>query len=308
MKSAIVKIIKKTSKYWKWIFGNTYIVRVDGGIASQMYQYAMGYSLEREKRCKVLYDLSWYKSKGVDIDGKYIRNFDLKKLFPDLPFKEAGKIRSYLYKNLFRYVVDKEQYMYFEVTELPKAPLLLDGYGYKVPNILLREVYDNAFSLDMPERILDAANLSVYYQIKQCHKSVAVHVRRGDMAQERYGYRPLSPAFFVKCMNFDAISDGMFFFFSDEIEWVQEQIVPLISEKKYQIVDINGSEKGYMDLYLCACCNHIISSQGTMGRTAAMLSKQQDNMLLFVPDFKYSSIFEELNFVKRVIVVQDELD
>ncbi len=306
MKSIIIKILDKTKRWWKLFIGRIYIVKIDGGIASQMYQYAMGYALAKKTGCRVLFDLSWYERNGADIDGKYVRNFDLLKMFPNLHFKKAGKIRTLIYMRFFLFLVNLDNDMLLDVTEVPAAPLMLDGYGYKVPDTLLKEAYRVNFVLEKPERILNDENMAIYNRIKQCYKSVAVHVRRGDMAQERYGYRPLTPKFFLKCMNYKELDDAVFFFFSDEPEWVAKRIVPLIQEEKeYYIVSVNGSDKGYMDLYLCATCNHIISSQGTMGRVAAMLNRDK-NMLLFVPDFKYSSMYERLNFVKRTITVKDE--
>ena len=58
------------------------VVLMDGGICSQMLQYLLG-EFFRKRGCKVVYDLSFYKEWGSDMDYKFARNFDLLKVKPD---------------------------------------------------------------------------------------------------------------------------------------------------------------------------------------------------------------------------------
>lgn len=65
-----------------------------------------------------------------------------------------------------------------------------------------------------------------------------------------------------------------FYFFSDEVSWVVENLLPVLPPHlNYTICDQNGSDKGYLDLYLISHCKHIIASKGSLGSYARILSK-----------------------------------
>lgn len=65
------------------------IIRVDGGICSQLNFYAVGAYL-MAKKYHVKFDLDWFRTDGKDMDGVFARNFDLLTAFPNLPFEEAS--------------------------------------------------------------------------------------------------------------------------------------------------------------------------------------------------------------------------
>ena len=71
---------------------NLVIVRIDGGICSQINFFAYGHAVQNMlgERAKVKYDLSWFKENGKDYFGKFVRNWDFPKAFPDLAVEEAS--------------------------------------------------------------------------------------------------------------------------------------------------------------------------------------------------------------------------
>ncbi len=68
---------------------------------------------------------------------------------------------------------------------------------------------------------------------------------------------------------------SFFYFFSDEPDWVRDELIPqlYLTEGNCKIVDINGSDKGYMDLFLIARCKHQITSKGTLGKYGALFRR-----------------------------------
>ena len=76
-----------------------------------------------------------------------------------------------------------------------------------------------------------------------------------------------------------------FYFFSDEPEWVKMDLLPRLSVKDCaEVVDINGSDKGYMDLYLLAHCKHQITTKGTLGKFGALLADNPDKYVVLYND------------------------
>ncbi len=107
-------------------------------------------------------------------------------------------------------------------------------------------------------------------------QSCAVHVRRGDLSvyNPAYGY-PTPKEYYIKAVNIihKLHPEVKFFFFSEECNWIKEEIIPNIdSEIKYKICDQNGADRGYLDLYLMSKAEHLIASSGSLARTAKILS------------------------------------
>ncbi len=70
------------------------ILRMDGGICSQISFWALG-NFYAESGFQVKFDMSWFIKNGLDMDGKFARNFDFCKLFPELKIrKEQAAVLS----------------------------------------------------------------------------------------------------------------------------------------------------------------------------------------------------------------------
>lgn len=89
---------KKMIKYH--ILSPKVIVMMDGGICSQMYQYLLG-EIFRKIGYKIYYDLSFYEEWGSDIDCKFVRNYDILKLFPYLKVNKVSKPLTIIYKQKY---------------------------------------------------------------------------------------------------------------------------------------------------------------------------------------------------------------
>lgn len=258
------------------------IIRVDGGICSQMHFYLIG-RLFHEKGYHVEYDLLWYVENGLDMDGKFSRDFKLLQIFPDLPFKKATRLSARFYRLLFNYKnnyfssIESEDFNYLQL--LP--PKYLSGY-YKDPANLYQNKFKKYFQIN--EEVLDQKNLIVLHDIQKCQNSVAIHIRRGDLSSysSAYGY-PASIQYFITAVNFlnSKYKDCYYFIFSDEPDWCRTNIINVLpSCNTYNIIDINGSDKGYMDLILISSCKHQITSKGTLGKYGALLKKEKGEVII----------------------------
>ena len=75
--------------------------------------------------------------------------------------------------------------------------------------------------------------------------------------------------------------DAKFFVFSDEPEWVRNELLPkLPAAADVTVADLNGPEHGYMDLALMAQCRNQITSQGSHGKFAAMMRDDMSGMVV----------------------------
>jgi len=271
------------------------IVLMDGGVCSQMHQYLLG-QLYVKRGYKVLYDLSFYKEWGTDLNLQYVRNFDLLKAFPYLPFKEAPRWLISLYKKKFYHEgnntgvkIDNFSFLHY------MPPVYLGGY-YHLPSIIWLEAFRRLFDIRL--EVLDAPNHLIFDEIHKKKDTVAVHVRRGDLKIERFDYgKPASEEYFNRAILYlkQKLSTPYFYFFSDEPMWVTETLIPQLQiDNQYCVININGSDKGYMDLLLIACCKHQITSKGTLGKYGAILQDTPQKIVVLCDDdieYSWKSLF-----------------
>lgn len=259
-----------------------YIIMLDGGICSQMNQYIMGQYLAA-KGYEVKYDISWYKKGGMDKINKFVRNFDLLKLYPELNIKFANKLELIIYRKFYYYELDwRNKKNDLDLIEAERA--YLGGY-YSCDESKRLELFKSHFVEYKHTDFLDPINKRILSEIKECNRSLGVHVRRGD-----YGDRnPILDEYFINAIR-ENFMNYTIFFFSDEPDWVERQLIPQLDNiEDYKIVDVNGSDKGYIDLYLLSYCKNIISSQGSLGVTAARMN--QVDKLVVIEDNANVKVF-----------------
>lgn len=236
----------------------TYVVRVDGGICSQLAFVAYGLELA-EAGAVVKFDLSWFKECGLDKFGKQARNWDMLRLMPNLKLDIA---------------TDEEICF---AKEARKGYEYVSGYPDRIPALL--KYASNFKSMLKPE--LDSTSENLRSQILST-TSCAIHVRRGDLANgdETYG-NATSLSYFERAINFERARTAnkvVFYVFTDDLEWTRENIMPVLGEGA--VLCINGADKGYVDLYLMSLCDAIISSIGSLGIFSAVLSRKKPVLYL----------------------------
>lgn len=262
------------------------VVLLDGGICSQMHQFLLGH-LYKMKGFKVAYDLTFFENYGMDKDGRYVRNFDLFKAFPYLDMEIASRFMIDFYKSRYYNEGNNTTIKVDDFSFLQKQPPLYLGGYYHLPSYIWLPAFRSIFKLNLG--VLDNSNMCLYNEIGSCEQSVAVHVRRGDLKVEMYDYgKPASIEYFIKSVSYlrKNHQSSYFYFFSDEPGWVLDELIPQLPlmDNNWKVVDINGSDKGYMDLYLIACCKHQITSKGTLGKYGALIGDNPKKIVVLCND------------------------
>lgn len=269
------------------------MIRIDGGICSQMIQYAFGQLLRNKLKqnhinAKVKYDLSWFTDDGWDLLHKDKRNFDLKKLFPTLNLNIASNVEVKVYKKFYSTEIRDP-----EILSKMNPPICLNNY-YDFPSDCYVETLRNIFTFNNVS--LDEANTRILNEIKKCSNSCGVHVRRGDLAnkeiaiQSGYINGVCEIDYFLNAINIlkKIYKNIRFFFFSDDIYYVKNEILSKLNDIDCFIVDINSAEDGYKDLFLISNCNHQIASVGSLGVFANILNNYEEKILITNKEFYYN--------------------
>ena len=263
------------------------IIKMAGGFADQLYLYRVGYSIEKLYGKKVLYDISWYNEYGKDDIGKYNRNFEILNIFEDFSFKIASENIISIAKSC--YFIEGYKYENIDITDIIKYNKFIycdNGvWRASIKQLDFNEIFDlDKYILTK----LDNDNKNIYDNIKNCKHSVACHIRRGDWIRENGKYSAfnnlLDEYYFIKAIekiNKQIRQKLKIYFFSDDMDWVKEKLIPLVKDKyDYLAVDINDNDKGYFDFYLISNCKYQIASEGRFCQTAHIFNKYQNKILI----------------------------
>lgn len=268
------------------------IIYMDGGICSQLHVYLCG-ELYRKANLDVLYDVYWFEKDGKDWDGKFERNLELDRLFPELPFKTLSLRKSWFYRNFFS--IPNQQNLLPEPGSILRTTYL-GGFYHLFPTDEYKIMFQHCFG------IKHHFNIPVHIPQRADETSCAVHIRRGDLANRDAAfyaanpwYKPLPDKYFFDTIQYvsEHYKNVCFYLFSDELDWVEMNLCPKITAP-YQLMRGN---KAYVDLALLSECDVVIGSQGSFGGYGARLNGSSD---LFLPAAETEQGFVIKNFSKEV--------
>jgi hypothetical protein len=261
---------------------NTVLLR--GGLANQMFQYALGLALGEKSHAQVVVDTT-----DVDRDAK--RDYALGACSPPPPRVSStgrrltGLARSTPLWNLCgsRWSammpggprIIREQGQAFDPRVLSlSGPLILDGYWqseeyFKHCRAVIEHTFDwsAVASREVPESLVSAI---------EAPGSVAVHVRRGD-----YVRNPATNAFHGVCdpdyyaraaaIVREHVADPHFFIFSDDIDWTEAN---LVLPGKQTPVRHALATPPHVDMWLMSRCRHAIIANSSYSWWAAWLTER----------------------------------
>ena len=279
------------------------VLKMDGGVCSQMHFYLIGMLLQ-EKGYDVKFDLTWFRKNAKDCNGVFARNFDLLKIFPSLPFSEPSKsemmkAKCHVITNDYFSNKTSDSFAYLHV----KSPCFLQGY-FRDPTGLYTVEFNKYFKVSFD--VLDETNKKMLKDINDTN-AIAIHVRRGDLATYNSAYGdPCDVDYFQNAINYVhdiAPETNKLFFFSDEPSWVVTTLLPKMKIRTNLptcVVDINGSDRGYMDILLMSACQYIISSNGSVGKFAYLLSQNAKMLICRNNSSSQNEMWRQLKNVKFI--------
>ena len=240
------------------------IIYMDGGICSQMSMYLRGQYFKDV--AEVLYDTTWFELNGKDLDGRFDRILELKELFPALEFKTVTRKEKRFFKMFYSFPRTDG---YLPELGAIRRTTYFGGYFDMKPEDI-KELFTRCYNketMKLPDMHLPG-NQSSGEKVT----NVAVHVRRGDLAnREDHWYKKVPDSYFFNAVDYvkDHFENVRLFLFSDEPEWVEKNLCPHFTATLYYIVRGN---KAYEDLYLISLCDVVIASQGSFGVWGARLN------------------------------------
>ncbi|WP_297892842.1 alpha-1,2-fucosyltransferase [uncultured Desulfovibrio sp.] len=236
------------------------LVKVDGGLGSQMWQYALSLAVGKGSSFTVKHDLSWFRHYAKDIRGVENRFFILNSVFTNINLRlPSENERLFFHIALNRY---PDSICNFDPDILAlKQPTYLGGYYVNAQYVTsaekeIREAYVFAPAVE-------ESNLDMLQAIHAAPMPVAVHVRRGDYIGSMH--EVLTPRYFERAFKILAAAlqpKPTFFVFSNGMEWTKKAFAGLPYDFVY--VDANDNDNVAGDLFLMTQCKHFIISNSSL--------------------------------------------
>lgn len=267
------------------------IIKLQGGLGNQMFQYAFGRALSIKFNSRLYLDLRSFQNQQKE-DGFTPRQFELG-IFPVFAQEASENLLTSFtspkskvsFLNRFR-LFQKKTYIepnsnYNPCVENLKPPIYLDGYWqsekyFKSIEQNLRQEFTFKDSIDV---------LTKYYvdKIKKSNLSVSIHIRRGD-----YITSPKTNAYHGVC-SLDYYEKAIsiiiskyekieFYVFSDDNRWVKENFVK--GRLNMTVIDHNTGRDSWKDMLLMSCCNHHIIANSSFSWWGAWLSPNENKTVI----------------------------
>jgi hypothetical protein len=270
------------------------VVKIQGGIGNQLFQYAIARSLatliKTEFRLhvpkntlkrvgihkKIFYwVLKMFPVKNTRINeiiyfSKYPRDFQLNHfgISPDLIINDV-EFQNLQEQFNFNWIFDKQFGFDPNILNLANN-VYLDGFWQS------EKYFSNYKQLISDElRIKPEFKSNIINKIFNTN-SVAIHIRRGDyhLVKENESFGILNMEYYQKAMNFISENDDnpYFFVFSDDENWVKSSFLKKVKTENIELVSKNARHKTFIDLCLMSQCKHQIVANSSYSWWGAWLN------------------------------------
>jgi hypothetical protein len=241
------------------------VVRMEGGLGNQMFQYAAGLSLARRNGVSLRLDLS-----AIRADPK--RTFMLNEFGI-----EGDDLFSRLCLALWRMGRTRfvePYFQYCENFESQPGNLYLEGY-WQSPRYF-PDLHSELQKLFVPAEPASVGMLALLRAMEDSD-SVGIHVRRGDYVQD-----PATNAFHGVCgqdyyraalqVMQQRVPDARLFVFTDDPEWV---VAELDLGVPFKLVSGRAEMNTTQEWWLMSRCKHQVIANSSFSWWAAWLGEQQ---------------------------------
>jgi len=277
------------------------IMRIKGGLGNQMFQYALAYAMSRERNVPFVFDLAFTKSMtyrkyrlpklNVNED-RVVDNNDLNikiKILKNAYVNKVCRLLKWPKHNCgdIVYWLETPIALQYGLFEIGNDNLYLDGYFQS-------DLYFKKYRADLLVQFTakyreEEAFIKNRNYIISINNTVAVHVRQTDFKKfnkkRNTFHYVLDKTYYIDAINYmrSRLISPTFFWFSDDIHWVEENIG--INEDFF-FISSESENADIDDLLLMKSCKHIITANSTFSWWAAWLN-ENEHCIRIVPKRQY---------------------
>lgn len=232
-------------------------VELRGGLGNQMFQYAAALAFCKKHNLSLEIDNSFLKENTLESATFTPREFELN-CFQGLKmiFKNPSDDNK-----ISKLITEDNINSSFIFSRLLRGNILVSGYFqsetfFSAISKTISQIFSIKEELLTNEILTQVATL-------QDVESVGIHVRRGDyLKPEVLKYHGVCSAEYyqkaIRLMN-STLNSPKYFIFSEDMDWVKQELLPIISEAV--LIESDSNKPSWLDLlYLSKCKNNIIAN------------------------------------------------
>ncbi|WP_184544961.1 alpha-1,2-fucosyltransferase [Mucilaginibacter sp. FT3.2] len=274
------------------------IVKLQGGLGNQMFQYAAARSISGNS--PVYFDTAFLNSHTQSTSTFTARNLELS-VFNNIPFLEVAKFTKHLLegkktihrylKRIFlpqgRFIYQTEKNELIDLSKIKSSLVYLDGYFQSeeyLKSISGQLLHDFKFpSLTGESKAIDD-------KIAAADNAVSIHVRRGDyLKPEINAYHGLLSLSYYQAAQKKVEAQVVrpsYFIFSDDPEWCQANLS--FFGDNATIISKTG-DNNWEDMYLMSRCRHHIIANSSYSWWGAWLNNNPQKIVI-APNNWFTSV------------------
>ena len=266
------------------------IIKLQGGLGNQMFQYAFGKALSLKYSCRLKVDVGFLKANANDEDGFTAREYELDIFDTHIKTASSKLVRGFEKENNFKKILHRFKMPYKKVYHESKLSTQEQIAQIRPPVLLIGYWQSESFFIKYSDRIrkefvfknaAGKVDALLKAKIDQVH-SVSVHIRRGDyvtnpVANDVLGI--LDMKYYADAMELmnSKVDNAFYLFFSDDPDWVRSQFGHLPNSV---VVDQNGAENNDADMYLMSLCRHNIIANSSFSWWGAWLNDHINKIVI----------------------------
>jgi len=246
------------------------IIKIQGGLCNQLFQWAFGYSLLKKLGAKVYYDIRFFQHQQYSDDRIDNRDFCLPDLLnaemPPLTQEVIDEFNS----NPHQLIMESSNYLSFDYD---------DSYSYFLIGYWQNQRYFTEHRSD----ILSFIDFDIDHDF-DFQNSCSIHVRRGDYLNVSHAHPLQSVDYYKKAL--DIIQPkGNIFIFSDDINWCKDNF-------KFENMVFMEHNSNINDLKFMSLCENNIIANSSFSWWGAWLN-QNKNKKVVCPDHWFGDGHDE---------------
>ena len=258
------------------------IAMVDGGLASQMWQFSLGYAAAKKAGLPLYLDTTWFENCGVDLNGVRNRYFLLLEAFPAVAEYLAGRITTTDKINpwFMRFFSDstksRDLFDYSDDT-LPARSVRLGQYYCNCRYIQAhQQQLSELFSINPRLSPYEKELADIINQTCSC----ALHIRKGDFVGSVHDV--CSEGYYTEAMKemLRRHPNVHFIVFTNNEAWARDFVARVGYANRCTVIENRTEENPVVDLWLMQQCKHAIISNSGFSFMPAFLSYSPEKTVI----------------------------
>lgn len=234
------------------------IIKIQGGLCNQLFQWAFGYSLSKKFNVKVYYDIGFFQSEQYLDSRTDNRRFCLPNLLnKEIPLITPEIVDEFKSKQQ-QLITESSSYLDFHYN---------DQYSYYFIGYWQSEKYIK----DVRSDIISSIDFDVDHGF-DFNGSCSLHVRRGDYLKLPHKHPAQPYEYYEKALE-QINPSGNIFVFSDDINWCKENF-------KFEKMIFMEHNSNIDDLKFMSLCQDNIIANSSFSWMGAWLNQNEDKRVV----------------------------